>query len=311
VTLTAVAAPGYVFSHWSGSISGAANPAQLTMDSNKNVRAHFVSGMATPTPTATPFPTVTPTPTATSPPSGLWTAPPVSLAAVPSNSQITILGSDAFQAEHFSGNFWMGGGVFAETISGETPIGVIFTWNSTLLGKRMCNDQEFGPTVDARPCAFAGNTSDQLSAGVYCHANAAAGMTANEICQQLAGAGSLGGVPFDWPAGESSRGFGWEQRGNLNAPGGNPAFTVEEMLLIYYTAPTPTPCAGCSTQTPQAPIDAQGSSPAAAPCPNCESRPSLAFRGVLVIGLVGLVFGWTQAIRRPRSRSNRPGPQSR
>ena len=41
VTLTAVANSGYVFSSWSGDLSGTQNPATITMDSNKLVTANF------------------------------------------------------------------------------------------------------------------------------------------------------------------------------------------------------------------------------------------------------------------------------
>jgi hypothetical protein len=43
VTLAAVADPGWVFSHWSGDLSGNDNPAQLVMDGDKSVTAHFTS----------------------------------------------------------------------------------------------------------------------------------------------------------------------------------------------------------------------------------------------------------------------------
>lgn len=42
VTLTATANSGYVFSSWSGSASGSANPTIITMDANKSVTAAFV-----------------------------------------------------------------------------------------------------------------------------------------------------------------------------------------------------------------------------------------------------------------------------
>ena len=42
VKLTAVANSGYVFSHWSGSISGSSNPVTIVMNSNKSVTANFV-----------------------------------------------------------------------------------------------------------------------------------------------------------------------------------------------------------------------------------------------------------------------------
>lgn len=42
VELTATPSQGYVFTSWSGDISGTANPISTTMDSNKNVTANFV-----------------------------------------------------------------------------------------------------------------------------------------------------------------------------------------------------------------------------------------------------------------------------
>jgi len=41
VTLAAIAATGYEFSNWSGDLSGSDNPTTITMDSDKNVTAHF------------------------------------------------------------------------------------------------------------------------------------------------------------------------------------------------------------------------------------------------------------------------------
>jgi uncharacterized repeat protein (TIGR02543 family) len=41
VTLTATADSGYIFTGWSGALSGTANPATLTMDGNKSVTANF------------------------------------------------------------------------------------------------------------------------------------------------------------------------------------------------------------------------------------------------------------------------------
>jgi predicted outer membrane repeat protein len=41
VTVTAVADPGWTFSHWSGDLSGSANPTSITMDGNKSITATF------------------------------------------------------------------------------------------------------------------------------------------------------------------------------------------------------------------------------------------------------------------------------
>ena len=42
VTVTAVASPGWRFDHWEGALTGAGNPAQITMDGDKTVVAVFV-----------------------------------------------------------------------------------------------------------------------------------------------------------------------------------------------------------------------------------------------------------------------------
>ncbi|RLF59436.1 MAG: hypothetical protein DRN37_03860, partial [Thermoplasmata archaeon] len=43
VTVTAHPDPGYLFSHWSGDITGSDNPDSLTMDANKSITAHFIA----------------------------------------------------------------------------------------------------------------------------------------------------------------------------------------------------------------------------------------------------------------------------
>ncbi|WP_439882504.1 PA14 domain-containing protein [Pontibacter sp. MBLB2868] len=53
VTLTATAATGFVFSGWSGSVTGTANPVTLVMDANKNVTATFTESGTPPPPTVT------------------------------------------------------------------------------------------------------------------------------------------------------------------------------------------------------------------------------------------------------------------
>ena len=47
VTLTAAPAAGYVFSGWSGDLTGTTNPATLTMNSNKSVTANFTAPSST------------------------------------------------------------------------------------------------------------------------------------------------------------------------------------------------------------------------------------------------------------------------
>ncbi|MBI3761302.1 MAG: pilus assembly protein, partial [Chloroflexi bacterium] len=42
VTLTATAGGGYVFTNWSGDVSGGTNPVDVTVDTNKNVTANFI-----------------------------------------------------------------------------------------------------------------------------------------------------------------------------------------------------------------------------------------------------------------------------
>ena len=43
VTLTAVAQPGFVFSHWSGAATGSDPVCEVTLDKARKVKAHFVS----------------------------------------------------------------------------------------------------------------------------------------------------------------------------------------------------------------------------------------------------------------------------
>lgn len=71
VTLTAIAADGWVFHGWGGTLGDSTNPATLVMNSNQSVIAHFVVATATPTPTPTspaePDGTATLAPTPTPP----------------------------------------------------------------------------------------------------------------------------------------------------------------------------------------------------------------------------------------------------
>lgn len=47
VQLTATASTGWVFSSWSGDLSGSANPTSITMTANKSVTAHFIANQYT------------------------------------------------------------------------------------------------------------------------------------------------------------------------------------------------------------------------------------------------------------------------
>jgi uncharacterized repeat protein (TIGR02543 family) len=47
VTLTAVPSTGWVFSSWSGNLTGSTNPASITMNGNKSVIAHFTANQYT------------------------------------------------------------------------------------------------------------------------------------------------------------------------------------------------------------------------------------------------------------------------
>ena len=62
VTLTATAAAGWHFDHWTGALSGSANPAQVTMDADKSVTAAFVPDQHTLTTNVTGQGTVAPAP---------------------------------------------------------------------------------------------------------------------------------------------------------------------------------------------------------------------------------------------------------
>jgi hypothetical protein len=186
---------------------------------------------------------------------------------VTSNSYITLLGNNGFHALHGPNNdWWMGGGVFVEALPGEQPVGVIFTWTSNITGKRMCNDL---PAIDANPCVF-GNAGGAIS-GMHCHAkkpNPATPLTPDSMCQELIGQDSLSGT-FHWNWGDVERGLGWEQKGRV----GETEFTVTDILLIYYTQPTPTPtptnCPGC----PQTPQDPSPNSGGAAPKSGSNAKP--------------------------------------
>jgi hypothetical protein len=50
VTLIAVASEGYEFDHWSGALSGSENQTVITMDSEKEVTAHFTEVTSPPFP---------------------------------------------------------------------------------------------------------------------------------------------------------------------------------------------------------------------------------------------------------------------
>jgi hypothetical protein len=50
VTLTAIASEGHEFDHWSGALSGSKNPTMITMDSEKEVVAHFIEVTSSPFP---------------------------------------------------------------------------------------------------------------------------------------------------------------------------------------------------------------------------------------------------------------------
>ncbi len=62
VTLTAVANTGWVFSSWTGNLSGSTNPTTITMNGNKSVTAHFTANQYTLTITTTGSGSVTKNP---------------------------------------------------------------------------------------------------------------------------------------------------------------------------------------------------------------------------------------------------------
>lgn len=66
VNLKATPADGFVFDYWDGSVSGYSDTVSVSMNSFKNVTAHFkAKEIPTPTPSPTPTPTPTPFPTPT------------------------------------------------------------------------------------------------------------------------------------------------------------------------------------------------------------------------------------------------------
>ncbi len=86
VTLTATANSGYVFSSWSGDLTGTTNPATITMDSNKTVTANFTQQQQT---TYTLTTSVSPTGAGTvslNPSGGTYTAGTVVVLTAQANS---------------------------------------------------------------------------------------------------------------------------------------------------------------------------------------------------------------------------------
>ncbi|MHA2326175.1 MAG: InlB B-repeat-containing protein, partial [Promethearchaeota archaeon] len=60
VSLTAESIEGWIFSEWSGDVSGSSNPVSLVIEGDRTVNAFFVEGDISPSPTPTPKPTPTP-----------------------------------------------------------------------------------------------------------------------------------------------------------------------------------------------------------------------------------------------------------
>lgn len=84
ITVTATPAQGWIFDHWDGDLSGSANPATVTMTSNKNISAYFIQDSRnyfTITKQASPGGSITQTPAGSSLPEGTN----VTLKAVPLN----------------------------------------------------------------------------------------------------------------------------------------------------------------------------------------------------------------------------------
>ena len=80
--MTATPAQGWIFDHWDGDLSGSANPATVTMTSNKNISAYFIQDSRnyfTITKQASPGGSITQTPEGSSLPEGTN----VTLKAVP------------------------------------------------------------------------------------------------------------------------------------------------------------------------------------------------------------------------------------
>jgi hypothetical protein len=95
VTLTAVADEGYDFDHWSGALSGSENPSTITMDSDKEVTAHFSQITYTLTVGVNPSGgTVTLDP---SPPAGGY--------VVGTEVTLTAVASWGYEFDHWSGSF--------------------------------------------------------------------------------------------------------------------------------------------------------------------------------------------------------------
>jgi hypothetical protein len=95
VTLTAVASGGYEFDHWSGALSGSENPTNITMDSDKEVTAHFTQITYTLT-------------VDVSPPGGgtvtLEPSPPAEGYVVGTEVTLTAVTSEGYEFDHWSGS---------------------------------------------------------------------------------------------------------------------------------------------------------------------------------------------------------------
>lgn len=77
VEITAIPAYGWEFYHWEGDVQGTENPVYIRMQSNKDVKAYFISE-PTSTPTLESTPTIAPTPTSTLGPTPTATRIPTS-----------------------------------------------------------------------------------------------------------------------------------------------------------------------------------------------------------------------------------------
>jgi hypothetical protein len=120
VNLTASPAEGYNFDHWSGDLSGGANPASINMDAGKSVTAHF-------TPIARPDLTVT----ALTTPAGLTAGSPVTVTATVANSGAADAG--AFSVALYAGPDLVGSQTVASLTAGATG-DVSFDWTPAVAG---------------------------------------------------------------------------------------------------------------------------------------------------------------------------------
>jgi hypothetical protein len=136
VTLTAQANNGYVFSSWSGDLSGTTNPATITMNSNKIVTANFVQSGGGGSTTYTLTVTVSPTSAGVvylNPAGGVYTA----------GTQVE-LSAEANIGYKFSD--WSG-----DLVSTQNPVSLIMDSNKVIVANFVEDLSSYTLTININP----------------------------------------------------------------------------------------------------------------------------------------------------------------